>query len=84
MAEMGETLRPDFALLAPPAATPQGKPQLLIASLPGRTGARQARHRQALEGHPRHPHDGAASRGGVPLGLVTNGEQWMLVYRPAG
>ncbi len=61
MPEMGETLRPDFALVGP------GQRYCRASSaphrqLPARAGARQARHRQTLEGHSRHPHDGAAPR----------------------
>jgi hypothetical protein len=84
MPEMGETLRPDFALLAPSGSETAGQAHLLIAVYPTS---------QSLE----KPVAGkiwkasAATRmmellhsAGVPLGLVTNGEHWMLVYAPRG
>lgn len=84
MAEMGETLRPNFALVAPSGTETAGQAQLLIASYPAE---------QALD-HPvigKHWKANSATRmtellhaTGVPLGLVTNGEQWMLVFAPRG
>jgi hypothetical protein len=84
MAEMGETLRPDFALVAPSGTEAAGQAQLLIASYPAE---------QALD-HPvigKHWKANPATRmtellhaAGVALGLVTNGEQWMLVFAPRG
>jgi hypothetical protein len=84
MPEMGETLRPDFALLAPAGSETAGQAHLLISVYPAG---------QSLE----KPVAGkiwkasAATRmmellhgAGVSLGLVTNGEQWMLVYAPRG
>ena len=84
MAEMGETLRPDFALVGPPGSDTAGQAQLLIASYP----AEQALDRPVIG---RHWKANPATRmmellhaAGVPLGLVTNGEHWMLVFAPRG
>ncbi len=84
VAEMGETLRPDFALVGPSGTDTAGQAQLLITSYPSE---------QALD-HPvlgKHWKANPATRmtellhaAGVPLGLVTNGEQWMLVFAPRG
>ena len=84
MPEMGETLRPDLALVGPASTDSAGQAQLLIAAYPTE---------QALDKPVtcRHWKATPATRmmellhgAGVPLGLVTNGEQWMLVYAPRG
>lgn len=84
MPEMGETLRPDYALVGSAGSESVGKPQLLIASYP---------HTQALDKPVigKHWKATASTRmmellhgANVPLGLVSNGEQWMLVYAPRG
>lgn len=84
MAEMGETLRPDFALVSPAASEAAGKAQMLIASY----AAEQALDRPVVG---RHWKANPATRmmellhaSGVALGLVTNGEHWMLVFAPRG
>ena len=84
MAEMGETLRPDFALVGPAGSETAGQAQLLIASYP----AEQALDRPVIG---RHWKANPATRmtellhaSGVALGLVTNGEHWMLVFAPRG
>lgn len=84
VAEMGETLRPDFALVSPTGSETTGQAQLLIASYP----AEQALDRPVIG---RHWKANPATRmmellhaSGVALGLVTNGEHWMLVFAPRG
>ena len=84
MPELGETLRPDFALLGSEGNDMAGQAQLLIASYP----AEQALDRPVTG---RHWKATPATRmmellhgSNVPLGLVTNGENWMLVYAPRG
>jgi hypothetical protein len=84
MAETGETLRPDFALVSPSGTDTAGQAQLLIASY----------HAEQALDHPvigKHWKANPATRmtellhaSGVALGLVTNGEQWMLVFAPRG
>jgi hypothetical protein len=84
MPEMGETLRPDFALIGPAGTDSAGQAQLLISGYP----AEQALDKPVIGKHWKAT---PATRmmelllgTGVSLGLVTNGEQWMLVYAPRG
>jgi hypothetical protein len=84
MPEIGETLRPDLALVGPAGTDSAGLAQLLIVAYP----AEQALDKPVTG---RHWKATPATRmmellhgAGVPLGLVTNGEQWMLVYAPRG
>lgn len=84
VAQMGETLRPDFALIGPKNSEIEGQVQLLISVYP----AGQSLDRPLAD---RHWKASPATRmmellhvSGVPLGLVTNGEHWMLVYAPRG
>jgi hypothetical protein len=84
MAEYSETLRPDFALVGPAGSETAGKAQMLISVYS---------HDQAL-GKPvagQHWKATPATRMmellhavNVPLGLVSNGEHWMLVFAPRG
>src|SRR6202045_789750 len=84
MPEMGETLRPDFALVGPTGTDTAGQAQLLIASYP----ADQALGKPVIGKHwkatPTTRMMELLHGAGVPLGLVTNGEEWMLVYAPRG
>ena len=84
MPEMGETLRPDFALIGPTGSDTAGQAQLLIASYP----AEQKLDRPVIGKHwkatPATRMMELLHGANVPLGLVTNGEQWMLVYAPRG
>jgi restriction-modification enzyme MmeI-like protein len=81
--EMGETLRPDFALVGVGSDT-AGQAQLLIASHP----AEQALDKPVIGKHwkatPATRMMELLHGTGVSLGLVTNGEHWMLVYAPRG
>ncbi|MCK6478839.1 MAG: BREX-1 system adenine-specific DNA-methyltransferase PglX [Planctomycetes bacterium] len=82
--EHGETLRPDFAVVTPPGGADAGKVRLLVQVLPSgqdlekplpakRWNASSAtRMMELLQGTE------------VRLGLVTNGEQWMLVSATRG
>jgi len=84
MPEMGETLRPDFALVGPTGGDTAGQAQLLIASYP----SDQALGKPVIGKHwkatPTTRMMELLHGAGVPLGLVTNGEEWMLVYAPRG
>jgi hypothetical protein len=84
MPEYGETLRPDLALVGPKGTDAAGKPQLLVSIYP----PDQSLDRPVAGKHWKataptrmmellHASD-------VALGLVTNGEQWMLVFAPRG
>jgi hypothetical protein len=84
MAEMGETLRPEFALVGPAGSDTADKAQLLISTYP----AEQKLDRPVVGKHwkatPATRMMELLHGAGVPLGLVTNGEHWMLVYAPRG
>jgi hypothetical protein len=84
MAEQGETLRPDFALISPAGTQAAGQAQLLICSYP----AEQLLDKPVIGKHwkatPATRMMELLHGTNVPLGLVTNGEQWMLVYAPRG
>ncbi len=84
MAEQGETLRPDFALIGPAGNDAVGPVQLLISSYP----AAQPLDKPVIGKHwkatPATRMMELLHGTNVPLGLVTNGEQWMLVYAPRG
>lgn len=84
MPEMGETLRPEFALVGIVGGDTAGQAELLIASYP----AEQALDKPVIGKHwkatPATRMMELLRGAGVPLGLVTNGEHWMLVYAPRG
>jgi hypothetical protein len=84
MAEQGETLRPDFALISPAGTEAAGQAQLLICSYP----ADQLLDKPVMGKHwkatPATRMMELLHGTNVPLGLVANGEQWMLVYAPRG
>jgi hypothetical protein len=84
MPEMGETLRPDFALIDPAGSDTAGQAQLLIASYP----ADQKLDKPVMGKHwkatPATRMMELLHGANVPLGLVTNGERWMLVYAARG
>jgi len=84
MPEMGETLRPDIALLDISGSDTAAQAQLLIASYT----AEQALDKPVIGKHwkatPATRMMELLHGTGIPLGLVNNGEHWMLVYAPRG
>lgn len=84
MPEMSETLRPDFALLAPGGGDTTGPAQLLIASYPNSQSLDKPVIGKHWKATPATRMMELLHGTGVPLGLVTNGEHWMLVYAPRG
>lgn len=84
MPEMSETLRPDFALLAPGGGDTTGTAQLLINSYPSTQSLDKPVIGKHWKATPATRMMELLHGAGVPLGLVTNGEQWMLVYAPRG
>ena len=84
MPEMGEMLRPDFALIGPSGCDTPSQAQLLITSYP----LAQVLDRPVIGKHwkatPATRMMELLHGTGVSLGLITNGEQWMLVYAPRG
>lgn len=84
MAEYGEMLRPDYAIVAPPGHPAAGKPHLLLqVYLPGQNldGPVSGKHWKAS---PATRMTELLHVVDIPLGMITNGEQWMLVYAPRG
>lgn len=84
VAEHGEVLRPAFAVLEPEGRPNAGKPRLLIEVL-----ARAQDPERALDGKPWKVSPATRMMtllhgAGVRLGLVTNGEEWMLVHAKPG
>jgi hypothetical protein len=84
MPEQGEVLRPHLALIAPAGTEAARRAQLLVTIYP----VEQALDRPVVG---KHWKANPATRmmellhgADVPLGLVTNGEQWMLVFAPRG
>ena len=82
--EQGETLRPDFALVGPAGSSKAGQAQLLIASYPAEQGLENPTIGKHWKATPATRMMELLHGANVPLGLVTNGEQWMLVYAPRG
>jgi hypothetical protein len=82
--EHDETLRPDFVLAEPSAGGGERKPKLLIQVFPPSQSFDKpvTRSRWAASVETRMMELLHTTE--IPLGLVTNGEQWMLVYAPRG
>ena len=82
--EMGEILRPDFALVGPAGTDTARQAQLLIVVYP----AEQRLNKPVIGKHwkaaPTTRMMELLHGVNVSLGLVTNGEQWMVVYAPRG
>lgn len=81
--ERGLTLQPDFALHDPEA----DKPSLFIQLYPERQALEKrlkAEGRSTSETDPATRMMELLRATDVPLGLLTNGEAWMLVYAPRG
>jgi hypothetical protein len=80
--EYGETLRPDLAILAPAGRAEAGSPCLLIQILPPGQELEKALPGRRWSASPATRMVELLHGSGVRLGLVTNGEQWMLVNAP--
>jgi Eco57I restriction-modification methylase/MmeI, target recognition domain/MmeI, N-terminal domain len=78
MADEGETLRPDMALVSPD----RRNPRLLIKLYPAGQRLDKPVAGQRWPASPATRMMELLRRTGVRLGLVTNGEQWMLVDAP--
>jgi hypothetical protein len=84
MPEMGETLRPDFALIGPAGSDTAGPAQLLIASYIPEQKLDKPTVGKHWKATPATRMMELLHGSGVQLGLVTNGEHWILVYAPRG
>src|SRR5207245_9323325 len=84
MAEYGEILRPELALLGSMGSELAGKPQLLISLYPAEQSLDKPVAGKHWKATPATRMMELLHATDVPLGLVTNGEQWMLVFAPRG
>lgn len=79
IAEQGETLLPDLAIAQAGQAA-----RLLVQVYPAGQGLDKALHEKRWKASPAMRMMELLRATGVPLGLATNGEQWMLVHAPRG
>ncbi len=84
MAEHGEVLRPAAAVLEPEGRPNAGKARLLLDILPREQGIERALEQKPWKASPATRMMTLLHGTGVRLGLVTNGEQWMLVHAKPG
>lgn len=84
MAEMGETLRPELVLLIPQGREGAGQAQMLISIYPPEQKLDKPVTGKHWKATPATRMMELLHGAGVALGLVTNGEHWMLVYAPRG
>lgn len=90
----GETLRPDLVLRRPlsgntlsgttPGTDADTTPQLLVVTYPPGQDLEKPVTGKVWKASPATRMTELLHASGVPLGLVTNGEHWMLVYSPRG
>ncbi|WP_320415855.1 Eco57I restriction-modification methylase domain-containing protein [Methylomonas montana] len=81
---MGETLRPDFALVSPAGSDKPGQAQMLIMTYASEQALDKPVMGKLWKATPATRMMELLHGADVPLGLVSNGEQWMLVYAPRG
>ena len=84
IAEHGETVRPDWAIVTPPGLPDAGKPRLLIQIVAPDQSLEKPLAGKHWKASPATRMMELLHAANVPLGLLTNGEQWMLVYAPRG
>jgi hypothetical protein len=84
VAEHGETLRPDFIVRNPDGAADAGKARLLIQAYPFEQNLERPVTGKHWKASPATRVMELLHSTGVRLGLVTNGEHWMLVDAPRG
>jgi hypothetical protein len=83
MSEFGEVLRPSLAILSPKgAASP--KPRLLVQIVASGQDLEKPLKEKHWKASPATRMTELLHAADVPLGLVTNGEHWMLVHAPRG
>jgi hypothetical protein len=79
---MGETLRPDLAVVGPTGTDIVGQAQLLVITYPVGQSLDRPVAGKHWKATPATRMMELLHGTGVPLRLVTNGEHWMLVYAP--
>ncbi len=82
--EHHETIRPDLAVMEPAGSPNQGRPRLLVRVFPRDQDVERPVKGKHWKASPATRMMELLHAVDVPLGLVTNGEQWMLVYAPRG
>lgn len=80
LAQYGESLSPDMVLVEPDT----GKPQLLVKIVPFDQGLEKSYKKSRWTASPATRMLELLRGTNISLGMVTNGEQWMLVYAPQG
>jgi hypothetical protein len=80
--EHNEVLRPDRIVKNPKGDAHEGKPRLLIQTYPSDQDLRKPVRGRSWKAWPESRMADLLHGTGVRLGLVTNGEQWMLVDAP--
>ena len=80
----GETLRPDLVLRRPTGGEGYSNPQLLVVTYPPTQDLEKPVAGKVWKASPATRMTELLHASGVPLGLVTNGEHWMVVYAPRG
>jgi hypothetical protein len=84
IAEHGETLRPDLAVINPGEMADAGEPRLLVQILPPDQDLERPLAGKHWKAAPATRMMELLHATGVRLGLVTNGDRWMLVDAPRG
>jgi very-short-patch-repair endonuclease len=84
MAEHQETLRPDWVVVNLSGTEGAGKLRLLVQVLPAEQGLEKGLKGSRWAASPATRMMELLHASGVRLGLVTNGEHWMLVNAPKG
>src|SRR5271166_2264842 len=84
IAEHGETLRPDLVVRNPEGGVNAGKVRLLVKTYPPTQGLEKPIAGRHWKASPATRMMELLHATGTRLGLVTNGEQWMLVDAPKG
>jgi hypothetical protein len=84
IAEHNETLRPDVAIVNPQGVPDAGKPRLLVQILSAGQDIDKPLDGARWKASPATRMMELLHVTGVRLGLVTNGERWMVVHAPRG
>ena len=84
IAEHSETLRPDVVIVNPHGMPDAGKPRLLVQMLPPGQDVEKPLESSRWKASPATRMMELLHATGVRLGLVTNGERWMVVHAPKG
>ena len=84
VAEQNETLRPDWVVVNPAGTSEVGKPRLLVQLVPSGQALEKPLKGSRWAASPATRMMELLHACNVRLGLVTNGEHWMLVNAPKG